>query len=216
VWYYDPPTGHDFGPVFHINAVADGSSDLSTVQGMSGTFTEGMSFSYGGENSYMDHLDQTGGSERILKNPSDNAYHGVAYNSGSYRTVGASFELGALSDGSPPSTRAVLLDSIMRFFGIRPGTPGDADGDGDVDADDIGHLTEYLFHGGPAPSQYGDASGDGLVDVRDITYLANYLYFGGAAPERAPRKSFHELYGVDLPSPAPKTDPIRLKKDRSN
>jgi hypothetical protein len=40
-----------------------------------------------------------------------------------YRTCGLSFELGGLTDASPPSTRAALLDSIMKFFGcqINPG-----------------------------------------------------------------------------------------------
>jgi hypothetical protein len=36
--------------------------------------------------------------------------------------VGTSFELGLLVDGVVPSTRAVLLDSIMKFFGIGGGT----------------------------------------------------------------------------------------------
>jgi hypothetical protein len=210
VWYYDPmSSGHDFGPVFHINPTADGSSDISMLAGMSGTFTQGMSFSYGGENSYMDHIDQMSGSQRVFVNPTDNGYHGVAYNAGSYRTVGASFELGELSDGISPSIRAVLLDSIMRYFGIRPGVPGDADGDGDVDADDIGSLIDYLFFGGPSPTQYGDVQGDGIVDVQDVSYLVNYLYFGGAAPDRGTRKSFHELYGKDLPPPSPRKEEPR-------
>jgi hypothetical protein len=34
--------------------------------------------------------------------------------------VGVSFELGALVDGTPPSTREILIDSIMRYFGIPP------------------------------------------------------------------------------------------------
>jgi hypothetical protein len=179
------------------------------INGINGTFTHGMSFSYGGENSYMDHIDQMGGSQRVFVNPTDNGYHGVAYNAGSYRAMGTSFELGALSDGVSPSTRAVLLDSIMRYFGIRPGVPGDADGDGDVDTDDIEVLIAYLFFGGPSPTQYGDAQGDGIVDVQDITYLVNYLYFDGSAPERGPRKSFQELYGKDLLPPSPRREEPR-------
>ncbi|MEO0128492.1 MAG: T9SS type A sorting domain-containing protein, partial [candidate division WOR-3 bacterium] len=49
----------------------------------------------------------------------NNSYDcGVARSvTGSYKTVGTSFELGLLVDGSGVSTRAVLLDSIMHFFG---------------------------------------------------------------------------------------------------
>jgi len=46
----------------------------------------------------------------------------VAYDAGSYKTVGTSFEFGGLSDGSPPSTKEALADSIMHFFEILVGT----------------------------------------------------------------------------------------------
>ncbi|TET17777.1 MAG: T9SS type A sorting domain-containing protein, partial [Candidatus Cloacimonadota bacterium] len=35
-----------------------------------------------------------------------------------YRTVGLSWEFSGLTDGSPPSTKEALADSIMHFFGI--------------------------------------------------------------------------------------------------
>ena len=124
VWYWDPPynNGYDFGPLFGINASNDGDADIATVQGQSGTFTVGMSFSYNGENNYIDHIDPVGSGFLIFRNSSPIYNCGVANDAGSYRTVGTSFELGLLDDGSPPSTRAALLDSIMRFFGIpKPG-----------------------------------------------------------------------------------------------
>jgi hypothetical protein len=117
VWFYDPMgTGYDFGPLFGINATADGTSDLSVVQGQSGTFTTGMGFSYLGENSWIDHISPTGSGTLIFRNSSPVYDCGVANDAGSYRTVGTSFEIGGLSDGSPPSTKAALLDSIMKFF----------------------------------------------------------------------------------------------------
>jgi hypothetical protein len=119
VWYYDPlGSGYSFGPMFGILPRADGSADLSTVAGLPGTFTEGMSFSYTGQNSYIDHLSTTGTGFTVLKNPSTYDTIGVANDAGTYRTVGTSFELGGLVDGSGVSTKAVLLDSIMHFFGI--------------------------------------------------------------------------------------------------
>jgi hypothetical protein len=118
VWYYDPPTGYDFGPLFGINATADGSSDCGPVAGQNSTFTTGMNFNYSGENAWIDHISPTGTGFLIFYD-TNNAYDcGVANNAGTYRTVGSSFELGGLVDTSPPSTRAALLDSIMRFFGV--------------------------------------------------------------------------------------------------
>lgn len=123
VWYYDPlGSGHNFCPLFGINATADGAGDMGPVTGMSNTFTAGMSFDYGGENSFMDHISPTSTGAFLIMRDSDNSYDcGVAYDQGNYRTVASSFELGLLNDASPPSTRSALLDSIMHFFGITTG-----------------------------------------------------------------------------------------------
>ncbi len=123
VWYYDPPYqgGYDFGPLFGIQAVSDGTGDLSPVLGESGTFTEGMNFTYSGENSYIDHINPTGSGFLIFRDGNNNYNCGVANDAGTYKTVGSSFELGGLVDGSGVSTKAVLLDSIMHFFGITTG-----------------------------------------------------------------------------------------------
>ncbi len=119
VWYYDPMWGgHDFGPLFGINAVADGSDDLGPVVGESNAFTTGMNFAYGGENDWIDHINPSG-SGFLIFHDGNNSYNcGVANDAGDYRTVGTSFELGLLTDGSGVSTRAVLIDSVMKFFGI--------------------------------------------------------------------------------------------------
>jgi hypothetical protein len=120
VWYYDPlyMQGYNFGPLFGIQAVGDGLGDLYTVAGIDATFTEGMSFSYAGENSYIDHLSATGTGFSILKNATNTDIVGVANDAGTHKTVGTSFELGGLVDGTGVSTKAALLDSIMHFFGI--------------------------------------------------------------------------------------------------
>ncbi len=117
VWYYDPPTGYDFGPLFGINATADGSSDLATILGQSGTFTTGMSFNYSGENDWIDHISPTGSGFLIFRNSSPVYDCGVANDAGTYKTVGVSFEFAGLVDGAPPSTKEALADSIMHFLG---------------------------------------------------------------------------------------------------
>jgi hypothetical protein len=93
-WYYDPRSagGHDFGALFGVNPLADGSSDLGSVTGhgpLSGTHT------YGGANNWIDRL-ESAGAELLLSNP------GPAYNCGYSQqgariTACASFELAGLS-----------------------------------------------------------------------------------------------------------------------
>jgi hypothetical protein len=129
VWYYDPMMGgYNFAPHFSIQPVEDGGSDMGPVIGANNTFTAGMLFQYGGENQFMDHINPTGSSFLILSDQNNSYNCGVAYNAGSYRTVGTSFELGALIDGSGVSTKAALLDSIMHFFGIHTGIQEEANG----------------------------------------------------------------------------------------
>ena len=117
-WVYDNQT--NLHPYFNINGLQDGQADTYTCIGISGSFTNQMSFSYTGENAYMDRLGIMGGSFEIFRNSSPSYVNGIAYDQGTYQTVGTSFEFGGLADGSPPSTKEALADSIMRFFGITP------------------------------------------------------------------------------------------------
>jgi|GEM_PF-2009678 len=102
-WYWDPLIGgHEFGPSFGINGIDDGEADLFFLEGIAGTFTETLFFSYVGENEYMDHLETynppTHDDHRLFTNVEDGATHGVAYLNrldGS-RTLGVSFEFGGL------------------------------------------------------------------------------------------------------------------------
>jgi hypothetical protein len=121
VWYYDVlfGNGHDFRHLCGIEGVSDGTNDMGPVIGQNNTFTENMIFDYYGENAYMDHINPAGpGSFLIFEDQNNNYNCGVAKRTDTYRTIGTSFELGLLHDNTPPSTRGVLLDSIMRFFNI--------------------------------------------------------------------------------------------------
>jgi hypothetical protein len=111
VWYYDPPYqgGYDFGPLFGIDAVSDGTGDLSPVLGESGTYTEGMNFTYSAENSFIDHIDPTGSGFLIFRDGNNNYNCGVANDAGTYNTVGSSFELGGLVDGSGVSSKLMHI-----------------------------------------------------------------------------------------------------------
>jgi hypothetical protein len=61
---------------------------------------------------------------------------------------------------------------------------GDVNGDGLVNAEDVGALAEYLMASGPVPFplKAGDANGDGIITAADAAYLVNYLYHGGPPP----------------------------------
>ncbi len=121
VWCYDPAHGgYNFGPLFGIDQVTDGGTDMGPVLGQSGTFTENMSFTYEGENMYMDRIAPTGTGFLIFRDSIPGYDCGVANDAGTYRTVGTSFELGGLVDATGVSTKAALLDSIMHFFGVFP------------------------------------------------------------------------------------------------
>jgi hypothetical protein len=64
-------------------------------------------------------------------------------------------------------------------------TPGDANGNGTVDALDLAYLANFFFGGGepPDPLLRGDTNGVCSVNAIDLTYLASYLFIGGPAPQ---------------------------------
>ncbi len=114
-WYYDNQTAvHE---MFGLNGTTDGSSDLGTVNGLAGTFTEGMSFNYSGDNAWIDHLEATTG-EMILENQNPNYGCMISNDGGNYKTIGASLEFGGLDDGNTPSTKTELMAGMMELFGL--------------------------------------------------------------------------------------------------
>lgn len=115
-WKYDAQTA--VHPYFHILGVADGSGDLGTLDGQSGTFTEGMSFNYTGDNNFIDRIVSEGTGFHIFKNQNPSYFSAVAYDGGSFKTIGKSFEFGGLEDGTVPSTKQNLMVEYLTFFGI--------------------------------------------------------------------------------------------------
>jgi hypothetical protein len=97
-WYYDPQYmgAHDFGPLFGIMALADGSSDLYNVDGMANTLMPGLdplTSAYFGENNWIDQITAMAPAENVFENVAGMYVCGVA-NAGAGKTVGTSFELG--------------------------------------------------------------------------------------------------------------------------
>lgn len=120
-WAYDNQTAaHE---MFKIGGLSDGSSDLSTVNGLPGTFTEGMSFTFNGDNSYIDRISLKETAFDIFQNANPNYVTAVAYNGGNYKTIGASFEFGGLVDGQGKSVKDSLMLQYVNFFGITNASP---------------------------------------------------------------------------------------------
>ncbi len=117
VWNFDsnPATLRGY---FNTIDEGDGSADLSTVTGAAGTFTGGMSFSYGGENSWIDRLGATAPAYELLVNTTVGYGCAIAHPAGTYNTIAASFEFGGLADGSSPSTKQELMAGYLDFFGL--------------------------------------------------------------------------------------------------
>jgi hypothetical protein len=117
-WAYDATTA--VHAMFRITGSADGSGDMGTVLGQTGTFTQGQTFTYSGENNWMDHLNPVSPAYTIFNNQSPSYGTGIAYSSGTYKTIGASHEYGGLNDGTFPSTKQELMYQYLDFFGLIP------------------------------------------------------------------------------------------------
>lgn len=130
-WAYDQtynPT--QLHPMFKIQGLNDGSGDLGTVKGVTGTFTEGMTFFYSGDNSYIDRIAPVSPAFTIFENLSPAYVNAVAYDAGNYKTIGSSFEFGGLLDNQS-STRKALMLKYLEFFGLSPITAAPALPEGD-------------------------------------------------------------------------------------
>ncbi|NIM17577.1 MAG: hypothetical protein GTO45_36650 [Candidatus Aminicenantes bacterium] len=117
-WVFDPATSVHL--YFGIKEVTDGFSDTGTIKGISGKFTQGLSYEYEGDNYYMDQIDVADGVTNayiIWKNQNPTYYNGVARDTGSYKTIGVSFEFG----GIPASQQNSIMEKYLNFFkGSKP------------------------------------------------------------------------------------------------
>jgi subtilisin family serine protease len=110
-WAYDPPQ-----PVlnyFGINGIGDGGPDLATLNGLSGSLAEGLSFTASGENAWVDHLQAVNGGVEVWQNSSPVYITGVSNETATYRTIGTSFEFGNIPD---EVTRTQVMAVYLSFF----------------------------------------------------------------------------------------------------
>lgn len=114
-WAFDNPT--PVHPMFFIDGLDDGSGDLYNVTGTDGSFMEGFSFEFQGNNNYIDHLAPIDKAFTILSNTNANYDVTVAYADSAYHTVGSSFEFGGLMDNAYCNKSGYLAE-ILSFFGV--------------------------------------------------------------------------------------------------
>jgi hypothetical protein len=118
VWYYDPTNGgYNFCPRFRITPISNNIGLFTGVVGVDSTFTRQMNFDYSGENFLIDRINPFGTGQTVLRNAFNDYSIGVAAN---HQTIGVSIELNGLVDASPPSTKIILIDSIMHYFRVEP------------------------------------------------------------------------------------------------
>lgn len=141
-WAYDTIT--DVHPLFNIDGLSDGNSDLTTLGGKSGTFSSPYSFVYNGENNWIDHLSPLGTAFAIFDNASPSYTAAVAFDSVTYRTIGCSFEFSGLVNASSPNTRNELMHTYLEFFGLAGGQliPGFIASDTNVCIDSLLTLSD--------------------------------------------------------------------------
>jgi hypothetical protein len=114
-WKSDPQTA--VHPMFNIEVVDYSMFVISEVLGVDGSFTSGMTFGYDGVNPVNNYsIEPIGTAFSIFTTNNPDHGCGVAYNEGSYRTIGTTIEFGKLVEGVPPSTRMELMQRYLNWF----------------------------------------------------------------------------------------------------
>ncbi len=115
-WYDDPQ--QPIHTKFNIDVVVDTWFEYDTINGETGSFTEGMIFEFDGSSPYNDYyMVPEGSAFTIFTSPTPDYGATVAYDEGSYKTIGCAFEFGDLVDGDNPSTKQQLMLEYLEFFG---------------------------------------------------------------------------------------------------
>ena len=181
-WAFDMQTS--LQPLFGLTGLADGTSDLVDIVGSEGSFAEGYSFAYVGENAYIDRLAPAGGFA-LLENPSADYVTAVAYDNEDfgYRTIGASHELGGLQGDNFND----YLNGILNFFDQGSDTEPDP-GDcimGDLNNDEIVNVIDVIrtvniilgLESPPSDVELcsADLDGDNEISILDVLILINII-----------------------------------------
>ena len=182
-WAFDMQTSlHDF---FGLLGVADGTSDFSSAVGSVDSFAEGYSFSYNGENNYIDQLSPAGGFS-LLENDVAGYITTIAYENMlmGYRTIGSSHELGGLQGANFHE----YIQSILSFFdegydngGVDPleCVIGDLNFDDSIDVTDVIRVVNIITNAGEVATDLeicaADLNFDSSINVLDVLVIVNII-----------------------------------------
>ncbi len=199
VWYFDVVNNstYDFSNDFGFTAsdLSDNWFDSYELKGISGTFMAGVDMFFDDPDNhnscfweYQLEANKQGAFNLFTMYPQDlNTYYpfpcAVAYDSGTYKTIAAAFELGALNSSNSGDTKTTLVQKIIDWFGISSSPNyGDLNQDGQVNTTDYQIMANYLAGNvsqgeSPftAPLSSADLDDSGSVNCRDLTIMANYL-----------------------------------------
>jgi hypothetical protein len=177
-WCYDDPT--PVHSMFNIEKQVDGSDDLDSLKGLAGTFTEEMSFAYGGDNEFIDHILPISPAYSIFENNFPPYFAAVAHDAEDYKTIGSSFEFGGLINGSGVNAKVELMKEYLKFFGLRAVTasPDKPEGDEEVCTNSSGEYTTSVveqadfYFWSIEPANAGTVNG--IDTIVSITWASDY------------------------------------------
>jgi len=114
-WKSDPQTA--VHPMFNIEVVDYSMFVIENVLGVDGSITSGMFYPYEGVNPVNNYsVEPIGSAFSIFTTDVQEHGCGVAYNEGTYRTIGTTIEFGKLVEGSFPNTRNELMQRYLNWF----------------------------------------------------------------------------------------------------
>lgn len=101
---------------FNINNFSSGI-DVLSVNGISQSLAQDMNFVYSGDKLFIEEIQAVEPAISLLEN--QNSYSCVvAYDQGTYKTIGSTIEFGGLVNGCFPSVRKNLMAKYLEFFGV--------------------------------------------------------------------------------------------------
>lgn len=117
VWAYDPDNGgaQTVLTYFGIDGIGDGvvNGISGNITGTLNNFTDSMSFSYNGDNSFIDRLQVQGFGQGVF---TADGYIRVIRNAVIYRTIGSALEFGGFASSGGLSTQTELMRRYLDYF----------------------------------------------------------------------------------------------------
>jgi len=172
-----------YRPYFGVSSASSGSTLAGTLSGVTGMPTAGMSFGYDADPGSSDNLTAATGADAVIKSGSYNKT--VTYDTGTYSTVGSSFEFCGLVDGPSPSRAKKLAAAYLDHLGLDIDlvVHGEAVTGGSVTFDLEGaagdsYTAAYAF--APGYKAYG-AAGVVLIDMASLKVLATGTFPSGGS-----------------------------------